>query len=114
MGWKFAVSVLLLAVVMGYVFSLILTPTLKTETPDAGDGWWAAGAPESSGNKLEQDQDTSLRKFTVNVSDDLLADLNVRIRNARLIEPLDNSAFEYGFNAGYMRHLQQYWLENYR
>eukprot|EP00057_Strongylocentrotus_purpuratus_P033828 XP_792956.4 PREDICTED: LOW QUALITY PROTEIN: epoxide hydrolase 1 [Strongylocentrotus purpuratus] len=111
MGWKFAVIVLLLAVVMGYVFSLILTPTLKTETPDAGDGWWAPGAPQSSGSKLEQD--TSLRKFTVNVSNDLLADLNLRIRNARLIEPLDNSAFEYGFNAGYMRHLQQYWLENY-
>ena len=110
MGYKIPLFILLVALVLGYLVSRVLNPPLITEPPDAGDGWWGRGLPEVSAGK----QDTSVREFRVNVSDEVLADLEYRLQNTRFVDRVEDSGFHYGFDSDYMKQVQRYWLEKYR
>ena len=54
-------------------------------------------------------------KFTVNVSDQQLEELQSRITTdlTRLVGPLKDSAFHYGFNTDYLAEVAQYWIQSY-
>ncbi|XP_071478170.1 epoxide hydrolase 1-like [Diadema antillarum] len=109
MGWKTPIVILILAVVCGYLISFVLFPSLLTEPPDVGSGWWGRGLPEVAG----KEQDTSVRPFRINVSDEVLADLKERLEKTRFVDRLEDSAFHYGFNSDFMKQVQRYWLEKY-
>ncbi|PAA80079.1 hypothetical protein BOX15_Mlig001360g3 [Macrostomum lignano] len=49
----------------------------------------------------------------VSVSDTDLNSLKSRLRAFKFVEPLENSAFEYGFNGRFMQQVVTYWLEKY-
>ncbi|XP_041472191.1 epoxide hydrolase 1-like [Lytechinus variegatus] len=110
MGWKLTLFIVLSAVAVGYIIHSSLNPPLKAAPPsDIGDEWWGRGLPEVSGSK----QDTSVRKFRVNVSDEVLNDLDARLRNTRFVDRVEDAAFRYGFDSDYMKQVQRYWLERY-
>ncbi|XP_071478180.1 epoxide hydrolase 1-like [Diadema antillarum] len=108
MGWKTPAVILLFAILMWYGISRMLIPNLISETPDAGNGWWGPG-PEVSGSK----QDTSVRPFRLNVSDEILSDLNRRLENTRFIDAKYETTFRYGSNPAYMKQVRQHWLKKY-
>lgn len=115
MGWKYKLPLFILFVALGfgYFMNMILNPELITEPPsdiEDGVGWWGRGLPEVSGSKL----DTSVRKFRVNVSDDVLGDLKTRLQNTRFVDRVEDAGFHYGFDSDYMKQVQRYWLEKYR
>ncbi len=70
------------------------------------DGWWGRG-------KAEQDTDDSVKEFQINVSDDLLVDLQQRLANFRFGEDLENADFNYGFRNRYMKEIVAYWKDRY-
>ena len=54
-------------------------------------------------------------KFKINVSKEELKDLKLRIDSdlIRIVSPLKDSGFNFGFNSDYLRSLSQYWSKNY-
>ncbi len=70
------------------------------------DGWWGYGEPESDG-------DLSVKEFRINISDDVLKDLQQRLANFRFGEDLENTDFNYGFRTVYMREIADYWKTQY-
>jgi len=77
------------------------------ELPDLlEDCWLASGKCE----KVEK-----INKFKINVSKEELKDLKLRIDSdlKRIVSPLKDSGFNFGFNSDYLRSLSQYWSKNY-
>ncbi len=58
-------------------------------------------------------QDTSIREFTIQVSDETLADLQNRLSRTRFPDQISNSAWDYGSDTAYMRELVEYWRTSY-
>ena len=66
MGWKLAVSVLLIGVLAAYMSGIFSSPP---SPPEIGDGWWGRGERPTT------KEDTSIRKFKINVTDEDMDDL---------------------------------------
>ena len=62
-----------------------------------------------------QQPSDSIVKFTVNVSEGELQDIQARLTAdlARLVPPLQDSAFHYGFNTHHLAQLAEYWSQSY-
>lgn len=58
------------------------------------------------------DEDTSIRQFRINVSDDMITDLKERLSKHRVQESIVQD-FEYGFNSRYLKQVIEYWLNVY-
>lgn len=69
--------------------------------------WWGKGP------KNNYKEDESLRKFTVNISDKVLKDLNDKLKASIYPSPLEDVEFEYGFNTKYLRTVVDYWQNKY-
>ena len=56
-----------------------------------------------------------VESFRISVSDSDLDDLKVRIGFdlKKVVDPLDDTGFEYGFNGEYLRQLGKYWNDSY-
>jgi hypothetical protein len=55
----------------------------------------------------------ALEPFTVTVSDDVLRDLERRLRNTRWAPDLNNEDMFYGLSTTYMKELVDYWLTRF-
>ena len=75
--------------------------------PELEDQCWAG----ECGDQLSQD----VVQFRVNVSDLELQDLQARIKSdlQRLVDPLEDSRFQYGFNTKYLAEVAEYWSQTY-
>ena len=62
---------------------------------------------------LKCQEDTSVRKFEIKFSDEVLKDLELRIRNTRYFEGIEGVKFNYGFRPEYMKTVAKYWLDEY-
>jgi hypothetical protein len=51
--------------------------------------------------------------FTVNVTDEVLEDLEQRIRLTRWADDFGNDEWQYGTNGRYLHELLSYWLDSY-
>jgi len=51
--------------------------------------------------------------FTINISDDTLSDLQVRIHSTRFPDEIPNSDWDYGTNRTYLQELVKYWQEEF-
>ncbi|XP_063389030.1 juvenile hormone epoxide hydrolase-like [Cydia fagiglandana] len=72
--------------------------------PRVPEPWWGDHAK----------RDTSVRRFTVHFSDEMITDLRHRIHNRRnLTHPLHNAGNTYGTHAGYLAHFLDYWANGY-
>ncbi|XP_022240816.1 epoxide hydrolase 1-like isoform X1 [Limulus polyphemus] len=96
------------------VSSAILIPLLwpDPDPPVLPDMWWGRGKMPSHPSKFPKDN-TAIRPFTINVKNNTLQDLNHRLDNARLPEPLDNVQFQYGFHSKYLKKVIDYWRNEY-
>src|ERR1700742_5113749 len=54
-----------------------------------------------------------INKFTVNVAETVLDDLNKRLANARYVESIEGTNFNYGFNGNYLKQVIEYWKTKY-
>lgn len=59
-------------------------------------------------------EDISIRPFKIEVLEDVLTDLQKRLENTRLAEPLEDVKFLYGFNPHYLREVVDYWKTQYK
>ncbi|KAM6964936.1 epoxide hydrolase 1 [Aplochiton taeniatus] len=92
-------------VIGGVIFMLvqrIRKQVLKTE-----DGWYGAGEPPTG------EEDTSIRPFTVQTSDEEIEDLHRRIDMTRPVASLEDSQFHYGFNSHYLQKVVSYWRNDF-
>ena len=103
-GKALAVLAVVCAIILGLVFTAIFTQT--TAPPEVHDGWFGRGP-------AQRDDDTSVREFKVNVSEDVLNDLVYRLDHARLFEDLEDTEFQYGFRVQYLKDVIRYWKEEY-
>jgi len=82
----------------------IISPGELPDLPE--DCWKAAGKCE----KLDK-----IEKFKLNVTKEQLNDLKLRIDSdlKRVVPPLKNSGFNFGFNSDYLKSLGEYWSQSY-
>ncbi|KHN79201.1 Epoxide hydrolase 1 [Toxocara canis] len=94
-----------IAVVAYNVYVFLKKPTQKFEI--IIDEWYGSGSRRT--------ENEAIVPFKVNVPDDVLKDLRMRLQNARIShEPLEDSDnFEYGFNANFLRTIIRYWAEKF-
>ncbi|CAL1578224.1 unnamed protein product [Knipowitschia caucasica] len=71
-----------------------------------GEGWWGAGVKPLS-------EDTKVYSFKVETSDKEIQDLHERIDRTRFADPLEDSAFNYGFNSTYLKKVVSYWRHEF-
>ncbi|XP_034017578.1 epoxide hydrolase 1 isoform X2 [Thalassophryne amazonica] len=99
------VVVLVSLTIAGVIFFLVWQnqeQVLKTE-----DGWWGAGVPPDG------EEDTTIRSFKVTTSDEELEDLHQRMDHTRTVPSLEDSQFNYGFNAQYLQQVVSYWRNTF-
>jgi pimeloyl-ACP methyl ester carboxylesterase len=55
----------------------------------------------------------AIEKFTINIPDEVMADLRRRLVATRWPDEIENAGWEYGSSLGYMRSLVDYWMNAY-
>jgi pimeloyl-ACP methyl ester carboxylesterase len=68
--------------------------------------------PQASSPKTSPD-DESVRPFTIQISDAVLADLKSRLANPRIPDPLQGDGWALGTDVRYLRELITYWRERF-
>ena len=105
MFWK--LSAALTFTILAILIHLFLEDKLFTpgELPTLPDTCWTAKC-----EKREQ-----VDPFKISVSDAKLEDLKSRIGSdlKKIVPPLDDIGFEYGFNSEYLKELANYWNNSY-
>ncbi len=59
------------------------------------------------------DETLRIEPFTVDVPDDVLRDLQERLRRTRFPEQIPDGGWDYGTELGYLRELVDYWIHSY-
>ena len=54
-----------------------------------------------------------IKPYFINVHQEILDDLNVRIKNTRWPDEMDSSGWNYGANLSYIKELSDYWLNDF-
>jgi len=54
-----------------------------------------------------------MENFKINVSDSVLKDLEIRLKQTRWTDEPANAGWNYGTNPAYLRELVDYWLTKY-
>ncbi|XP_020776658.1 epoxide hydrolase 1 [Boleophthalmus pectinirostris] len=78
----------------------------ERKTIPLGEGWWGEGVKRLS-------EDTKVHSFKVETSDQEIQDLYERIDRTRFSDPLEDSAFHYGFNTNYLKKVVSYWRHQF-
>uniref|UniRef100_A0A8C5PHE1 Epoxide hydrolase n=1 Tax=Leptobrachium leishanense TaxID=445787 RepID=A0A8C5PHE1_9ANUR len=90
-------------VLVGWMFS-----GRKPKTIEMRDGWWGSDRkPRLLG------EDTSVRPFTIEVSEEAIKDLHERLDRTRFFEALENSQFHYGINSTALQRIVTYWRNDF-
>nr|WCC58163.1 carboxylesterase [Pharsalia antennata] len=83
------------------LFSVPQLPDIKDEI------WWGPGEPYSN-------EDTSIKPFTINVSETVLSDLNWRLSHVLPFQPpLEGIQQQYGINTNHLKNLIDFWRTKY-
>ncbi|KAI1240530.1 hypothetical protein IHE44_0008954 [Lamprotornis superbus] len=106
---KCFIGIMLLEVllVLGTLLIYFLFSKKKEETLPFKDGWWGRG------QKPVTKEDSSIRPFKVETTEEELSDLFRRLDQARFTEPLENSCFHYGINSVHLRKIVSYWKNQF-
>lgn len=84
-------------------------------------GWLSVGgivaaavlAVPWAGQAQDEDEGEAVRPFAVQVSDEVLADLQKRLRRARFPDELEGVGWKYGIDIAYLRELVAYWRDEF-
>uniref|UniRef100_A0A7N8X925 Epoxide hydrolase n=1 Tax=Mastacembelus armatus TaxID=205130 RepID=A0A7N8X925_9TELE len=88
------------------VRAVIIRFPIFLKTIPLGDGWWGAGEKPLS-------EDDKIYPFQVQTSDEEIQDLHERIDRTRYTDALEDSGFNYGFNATYLKTVVSYWRHKF-
>ncbi|XP_057704190.1 epoxide hydrolase 1 isoform X3 [Corythoichthys intestinalis] len=94
------------AVAAGVALLYIRHRRCKVQTIPIGEGWWGAG-------KRPQSEDDNIYPFEVQTSEDEIKDLHERLDKTRYTDPLEDEAFQYGFNSTYLKRVTSYWRHEF-
>ncbi|XP_068088770.1 epoxide hydrolase 1-like [Hyperolius riggenbachi] len=72
-----------------------------------GDGWWGRG------ERPAQNEDTSIREFRLEASEEEIQDLHERLDRVRYGTPLEDSQFHYGVNGVELEKIVAYWKDKF-
>ena len=72
-----------------------------------------AFVPVVCGAQAPQAADVAIRPFTIRVPDAVLADLKVRLANARFPDSLQGDGWTHGADIGYVKQLVAYWRDRF-
>ncbi|XP_072376840.1 juvenile hormone epoxide hydrolase 1-like [Diabrotica undecimpunctata] len=96
------VSVLLAILIIYSTKCLLQTP----EVPDLGERWWKVAKPAK--------EDTSIKPFKIQISDEILKDLKDRLDHTLPFQPpLDGVNQNYGMNTNLLKTIVDYWKNKY-
>ncbi|NP_001161904.1 juvenile hormone epoxide hydrolase-like protein 1 [Tribolium castaneum] len=79
----------------------LLTPTI----PKLKNIWWGSRDPST--------EDTTIKPFRINVSEEVLEDLQNRLANTKLTPPLEGIQHQYGLNTKLLSKIVTYWRTEY-
>ncbi|XP_074031164.1 juvenile hormone epoxide hydrolase 1 [Leptinotarsa decemlineata] len=100
---KFAVIVLIFSV---FAFYAGKTFFQVPPVPKMEEKWWGPGSPS---------KDTGITPFKINVSDEVLRDLQHRLTDTLPFqEPLEGAKQHYGMNTNLLKTVVEFWRNNYR
>lgn len=94
------------AVAAGGLLAYLAIRGRQAKTIPLGEGWWGAGVQPPS-------EDNKIYSFKVQTSDEEIKDLHERIDRTRYTEPLEDSAFHYGFNSTQLKTVVSYWRHKF-
>ena len=82
--------------------------SVPTELPPLTKTWFGPGERPKS-------EDSSVKPFKIKTTEAELNDLKSRLKSDlnRLLDPLEDVGFEYGFNTKYLKEVGNYWLNKY-
>ncbi|XP_067884350.1 epoxide hydrolase 1-like [Heterodontus francisci] len=89
-----------------FLYYLLFHKSPKT-IPE-GHGWWGAGERTDT-----KEEDERIHPFTIETSMEMIQDLHSRLDKVRLMPPLEDSRFHYGFNSTYLTKVVSYWRNGY-
>lgn len=102
---SFAVGVAVLSLVVYFLNGGFWMPQA---VPQLKSQWWGPG-------KAPIARDGSIRSFKINIPDSVIEDLNRRLTNTRkLVPPLEDANFKYGFNSDALQKILHYWKNEYK
>ena len=73
----------------------------------------SAGAVMALGVQGETSEDARIERFTIDVPDEVLADLRERLARARLPDEPEGVGWRLGMNQAYLRQLVEYWRDEF-
>ncbi|XP_068088771.1 epoxide hydrolase 1-like [Hyperolius riggenbachi] len=79
----------------------------RRKTIEMGDGWWGRG------ERPAQNEDTSIREFRLEASEEEIQDLHERLDRVRYVTPLEDSQFHYGVNGEELEKIITYWRDKF-
>ncbi|KAG5895739.1 hypothetical protein JTB14_029509 [Gonioctena quinquepunctata] len=101
---KIAVTILVLSTLIYFAMKPLLeVPPI----PEIGEKWWGPGLPSKEVSPIEP--------FRINVSDEVLKDLQYRLSDSLpLQESLEGAKQHYGMNAKLLKTIVDFWKKEYR
>jgi pimeloyl-ACP methyl ester carboxylesterase len=90
------------------VIALVLAAGLLMPHP-----WSPAGAATALGVQSETSPGNRIEPFTIDVADEVLADLRERLARARLPDEPEGVGWQLGMNQAYLRQLVDYWRDEF-
>ncbi|XP_073527778.1 epoxide hydrolase 1-like isoform X2 [Phyllobates terribilis] len=90
----------------GAVLCWMLCGRIK-KTIEMGDGWWGAGV------RPQKMEDTSVRPFRIEASEEDIKDLHHRLDQTRYVFPLEDAQFHYGFKGTALQFVVSYWRNTF-
>lgn len=108
MGIKtFVTSLIVLAISIFLAFSFKNAFYKSYPIPKMEEPWWGPG-------KRPAKESTAIEKFQINIKDEVLEDLKLRLSNHRpFVPPLENIQQQYGMNTLLLKNIADYWLKKY-
>ncbi|XP_041803083.1 epoxide hydrolase 1 [Chelmon rostratus] len=94
------------AVAAGGILAYAVHKRNQVRSIPLGEGWWGAGEKPLS-------EDEKIYPFMVQTSDEEIKDLHERIDRTRYTDPLEDSAFQYGFNSTHLKIVASYWRHEF-
>lgn len=93
----------IIPVILGFLF---LRRRKSSPVPTIEEKWWALGTPT--------EEDTSVKPFKIEASDEVIKDLHRRIDNAiPFQQPLEGVNHNYGINTNLLKAIVDYWRNQY-
>ncbi|KAJ8925185.1 hypothetical protein NQ315_001370 [Exocentrus adspersus] len=106
MGVTGVIAITSIIVVSVAIFLQVRTLYEVPPLPEIEETWWGPREPSK--------EDTEIREFKINVSNEVLKDLNQRLANALPFhEPLEGAKQHYGINAHLLRSIVDFWKTKY-